>query len=369
MPIGLYLHIPFCASKCPYCDFYSVTATPAVWDAYTEALCRAITDCGARANTTADTLYFGGGTPSLLGAYRLTRMITTARHAFSLPDSAEITLEANPGDGLADVFRAFAAAGGNRVSLGMQSVNDAHLQLLGRRHTTVQTEEAVRAAQAAGIHNLSLDLMLGTPNQTPADVCNAVERAAAWGATHLSAYLLKLEPNTPFGIAPPETPNEDATVELYHTAADAAEQHGFVQYEISNFAKPGCESRHNVKYWNLDPYLGLGPSAHSYFDGKRFAYPRELTAFIDGNEPQPESADNESIAVGSPEEYTMLRLRLTDGLREAAYRERYGTPIPSLWRDRAAQLPSSLLISDERGIRLTRDGFLVSNTILTHLIT
>ena len=369
MPIGLYLHIPFCATKCPYCDFYSVAATPAVWDAYTEMLCRTITDWGARANATADTLYFGGGTPSLLGAKRLTQLITTARQAFSIPSTAEITLEANPGDGLGDVFRAFAAAGGNRISLGMQSVNDTHLQLLGRRHTTAQTEEAVRTAHAAGIHNLSLDLMLGTPSQTSADVRRAVEYAAAWGATHLSAYLLKIEPNTPFGIQPPETPNEDATVALYHTAADTAEQHGFMQYEISNFAKCGYESRHNVKYWNLDPYLGLGPSAHSYFGGKRFAYPRELTAFTDGCEPPLESAEDESIAVGSPEEYAMLRLRLVEGLREKDYQERYGTPLPSLWRERASKLPTSLLICDEQGIRLTREGFLVSNAILSHLIT
>lgn len=368
MPIGLYLHIPFCASKCPYCDFYSLTADEATRDAYTAALCSAIERWGERTAETADTLYLGGGTPSQLGSARLERILTTARRAFRIDDGAEITMEANPGDDLSAVFAAFAAAGGNRVSLGMQSTVPAQLKTLGRRHTVEEAHAAIAAAHAAGIGNVSLDLMLGTPDQTPQDVLDAVARCDAWGATHVSAYLLKLEPHTPFGASPPSLPDEDAVVALYHTAADALETHGFAQYEISNFARDGLISRHNTKYWDGLPYLGIGPSAHSFYGGKRFAYPRDLTAFIRGNEPTAERPEHGDIAEGSPEEYAMLRLRLTEGLREEGYRARFGASLPAEWRRRAAALPSSLIVCDEDGIRLTRDGFLVSNAILAHLL-
>ena len=368
MPVGLYLHIPFCVSKCPYCDFYSLTADEATWDAYTAALCSSIETWAERTGDTADTLYLGGGTPSLLGPARLTRILETARRAFRIPDTAEITMEANPGDDLVGVFAAFAAAGGNRVSLGMQSVVPAQLRTLGRRHTVDEARAAVEAAHAAHIDNVSLDLMLGTPDQTTENVRDAVGRCAAWGATHVSAYLLKIEPNTPFGAAPPLLPDEDTVVALYHTAAEALESQGFLQYEISNFARDGRVSRHNLKYWDGVPYLGLGPSAHSFYDGKRFAYPRDLAAFIRGNEPTAERREDSDIAEGSPEEYAMLRLRLTDGLREHLYHARFGAPLPTEWRKRAAALPPSLIVCDEDGIRLTREGFLVSNAILAHLL-
>ncbi len=369
MPIGLYLHIPFCASKCPYCDFYSLVSTPAVWDAYTAALCASLEHYGAAINESADTVYLGGGTPSLLGPERLTRLLTTARRAFRVADNAEITMEANPGDDLASVFAAFAAAGGNRVSLGMQAVSNTHLHALGRRHTVDDTAKAVKTAHAAGITNVSLDILLGTPHQTPADVRAAAAHCAALGAAHVSAYLLKLEPNTPFAATPPSLPNEDAVVALYHTAADALETHGYRQYEISNFAHAGRESRHNLKYWNAEPYLGLGPSAHSFYDGRRFAFPRDLTAFIAGGKPSAENPEHTGISENSPEEYAMLRLRLTSGLREQKYHARFGTPIPAAWRERAAALPPSLITCDKDGIRLTRAGFLVSNAILARLLS
>lgn len=369
MPIGLYLHIPFCASKCPYCDFYSLVSTPAVWEAYTAALCASLEHYGASTHETADTVYLGGGTPSLLGPEHLSRILTAARRAFRITDDAEITMEANPGDDLSSVFAAFAAAGGNRVSLGMQAANDTHLHALGRRHTTSDTVTAVKAAHAAGITNVSLDIMLGTPHQTPADVREAAARCASLGATHVSAYLLKLETNTPFAAAPPPLPDEDAAVALYHTAAEALETHGYRQYEISNFAHPDRESRHNLKYWNAEPYLGLGPSAHSFYGGRRFAFPRDLTAFIAGGEPSAENPENAGISENSPEEYAMLRLRLTDGLRDAEYRARFGTPIPEIWRERAVLLPPSLITCDAAGIRLTREGFLVSNAILARLLS
>ena len=314
----------------------------------------------------ADTLYFGGGTPSLLGGNRLAALIETARRRFSLTADAEITLEANPADDLYDTLSAFAQAGGNRVSLGMQAATDAHLRALGRRHTVDRVEAAVNTIHRVGIDNFSLDLMLGTPDQTPNDVIAAVRRCAAWGASHVSAYLLKIEPNTPFGQSPPKLPDEDETVTLYHTAAEELERHGFGQYEISNFAKHGRQSRHNRKYWELEPYLGFGPAAHSFYGGKRFYYPRSLTAFLAGEAPLVE--EDGDIVTNSPQEYAMLRLRLTEGLTETAFAARFGRAIPSEWRTNAAKYPNTLVKADADGISLTREGMLVSDALIARIV-
>lgn len=362
---GIYIHVPFCASKCPYCDFYSLTGqSEAVKDAYVQAVLRAM---DRFAGVTADTLYFGGGTPSLLGGIRLAALVEGVRQRFLLTSDAEITMEANPGDPLADTAAIFKAAGGNRISLGVQAVDDEHLRALGRRHTVAQAAQAVAELRRIGFDNLSVDLMLGTPGQTAAHVREGVTRFADWGAAHVSAYLLKLEPGTPFGEQPPALPDEDDTVMLYRIAAEALEQEGFAQYEISNFARPGRESRHNLKYWNSDPYLGFGPAAHSFFGGRRWAYPRSLGAFLGGGEPVHEAADT-VIAENSPVEYAMLRLRLTEGLVEEEFFRRFGSRLPDEWCRRAAVLPAHLVVTDNRGIRLTREGFLVSDAVIARII-
>lgn len=367
--LGVYLHVPFCVSKCPYCDFYSLaSSTDDDKDRYLQALIESLHQWSAQLHTTADTVYLGGGTPTLLGAHRLARLIAAARDAFSVLNDAEITLEANPGDDLGDILRAFAAVGGNRLSLGVQSVNDRQLQLLGRRHTVADVESAVTAAHRAGISNVSCDLMLGTSEQTIDDIRAAARRFAEWGARHVSAYLLKLENGTPYAESPPVLPDEDAAATLYMEAVAALKEQGYAQYEISNFAHPGFESRHNLKYWNLEPYLGIGPASHSFLNGKRLYYPRSLSAFLDGCEPLPETPDDAVIPENSPAEYAMLRLRLTKGLTEAAFSARFGIPIPNTWRDKAAALPPHLVTVDADGIRLTPEGFLVSDAILAHIL-
>lgn len=386
MPIGLYIHVPFCVSKCPYCDFYSLPAPglrsspgcrPAEeerLDAYTAAVLRALEGWAGRLpGETADTLYFGGGTPSLLGGGRIARILEAARRLFGL-EGAEITLEANPADGLEETFRAFAAAGGNRVSLGMQSASPGELRSLGRRHAPADVEKAVRAARAAGIRSLSLDLMLGLEGQSAASVQASVEEAARLGAEHVSAYLLKIEEGTPYAARRESLalPDEDGQADLYLAACEALEGQGYRQYEISNFARPGFSSRHNLKYWNLAPYLGIGPSAHSFLGGRRFAYPRDLDGFLRGDGPAPErdgsSLGEEAIREGSEEEYILLRLRLTEGVSEAAFREKFGVPLPAVYRQRAAALPPSLVTVDEAGIRFTREGFLLSNPLTVRLL-
>lgn len=362
--VGIYIHVPFCISKCPYCDFYSMTADEETMERYTEAVLRELRR--REGLFTADTLYFGGGTPSLLGGRRLAAIVREATRLFGL-SGAEITMEANPADDLAETFAAFAAAGGNRVSLGLQSADDDALRALGRRHTAAQVKTAVESARRAGIGNLSLDLMLGLEGQTPAGVRRSVAACAEMGATHVSAYLLKIEPGTPFARRTLNLPDEEATAELYETACDALEARGYRQYEISNFAKEGYQSRHNLKYWNSDPTVGIGPAAHSFFGGRRLSMPRDLTAFLQGRQPTPEPADP-AVGDNTLAEYAMLRLRLTEGLTEAGCRERFGAGIPEEWRRRAGRLPDGLVVCDEAGLRLTRQGFLLSNAILAAIL-
>lgn len=367
-PIGLYLHTPFCVSKCPYCDFHSAPpSSDAQLDAYTAALLNAMDDWAARYSLTADTLYFGGGTPSLLGGARLAALIRRADERFGiLSHIPEITLEANPADDLSDTLSAFAAAGGNRLSLGMQSMLPAELAVLGRRHTPADVARTVADAHRAGIANVSLDIMLGISGQTTATALQSVERAADLGATHMSAYMLKVEPGTPYGACPPPLPDEDATAELYLAVMERLDQLGYRQYEISNTAKPGCESRHNLKYWDSRPYLGLGPAASSCLDGRRFTYPRDTAYFMVGGAPVEDPATD--TPVGSAEEYALLRLRLADGLSAAEFAARFGTALPDGWCRRATALPHNLVVADGEGIRLTREGFLLSNTLTTHIL-
>lgn len=366
-PIGVYIHVPFCKQKCPYCDFYSMPVTDETADRYTEVLCETLAREGERFSG-ADTLYFGGGTPSLLGAGRLTRLCDAARDAFGL-QQAEITLEANPAECGEALFAAFAAAGGNRVSIGVQATENGALRRLGRRHTVEEAQAAVEAAHRAGIGNVSVDLMLGTEGQTEEDVRRAAALFARWGVSHVSAYLLKIEPHTPFGKCPPPLPDEDATATLYLTACEALEQEGFRQYEISNFARDGQVSRHNLKYWNSEPYLGLGPSAHSFYGGKRTAYPRDLRAFLEGGVRLPEADGEDAIPEGSETEYAMLRLRLCEGLRKEAFERRFGRGWPEQWTARARQLPATLVQADSERICLTREGFLVSNALLRAILS
>ena len=366
--LGLYIHVPFCVSKCPYCDFYSLTgADDDLLDRYTAAVEAALTHWREQVDGNADTLYFGGGTPSLLGGKRLARLIDCAAALYGLR-GAEITLEANPADDLQETFRAFASAGGNRLSLGMQSADRAELHALGRRHTHDQLQRAVEAAQAAGIDNYSFDLMLATPRQTDASLVHSAAVCRTLGASHVSAYLLKIEPNTPFAAARDtlSLPDDDAAADRYLLACAELEQAGYRQYEISNFAVPGRESRHNLKYWDAQPYLGVGPAAHSFLNGQRLAYPRDLSAFLAGEPPEAETDD--AIPAGSQAEYLLLRLRLTAGVTEEGWRARFGESIPRRYYARASKLPSALITADADGIRLTRQGCLVSNAVLTALL-
>lgn len=362
---GLYLHIPFCASKCRYCDFYSYPPSADELDAYTGALCRTMADWGREAKSTPfDTIYLGGGTPSLLGAGRLTRILGTAQACFALAPDTEITVECNPDSMTDELLEGLQRAGANRLSVGIQSAHDDELRMLGRRHTFAEAEDAVRRAQAHGFDNLSLDLMYGLPGQTAEKFLQSVAALLALDPPHLSCYGLKLEPNTPMGRENPALPEDDAQADLYLALCGKLREAGFVHYEISNWAKPGKRSRHNSKYWDLTPYLGLGPGAHSLWRGKRFAYSRSTADFLAGKPPV-----NEEETPGFPvwAEYLMLALRTSDGVDGAAFTARFEMDFAPFAKRLVQLRPSGLVQETERGWHLTEEGFLVSNAVINYV--
>lgn len=363
--IGLYIHIPFCRSKCPYCDFYSRTRSEEWFEPYARRVRALLHEWAQRVPAPADTLYLGGGTPSILGGELLGQIIRTAAECFALTDGAEITVECNPSSCTPELFHALREAGVNRLSMGMQSAVGAERRRLGRRSGPETVAQCVEWARTAGIRNLSLDLMMGTPGQTSRSVLESVRLCTRMQIPHVSGYLLKLEEGTPFYARADQLdlPGEDEACAIYHAACRELKRAGLLQYEISNFARPGWESRHNLKYWNGEDYLGIGPAAHSCISGRRFYYPRDLAAFLSGAQPVP---DGEG---GGFEEYVLLRLRLCSGLSGRAVRARYGHPIPEDMLCRARELEAlGLVRCTADGFRLTREGFLLSNRVIAEIL-
>lgn len=365
---GIYLHIPFCDGKCPYCDFYSQAGSEPQKDHYTRCLSERVfafsRELTGSVPISWQTVYFGGGTPNLLGAGRLASLLSAVRKSFPLEEDAEITAEANPTQ-VGEVFFAdLRKAGFNRLSMGLQSANEDELRLLGRKHSARDAAEAVRAARAAGFANLSLDLMLGLPGQTREKLGASISFAAGLGVPHISSYILKIEEGTPFSRAGLSLPEDDEIADLYLFCVEELARHGYAQYEISNFARPGWESRHNLLYWHGEEYLGFGPGAHSFFGGRRFYWPRSLQGFLDGEPPVDDGPG------GGFEEYAMLALRLTEGLTRKACENRFpqGGALFDCVLKNIKKCPQGLLHADIDRIALTPEGFLVSNALILTLL-
>ncbi|MBQ7859689.1 MAG: radical SAM family heme chaperone HemW [Faecalibacterium sp.] len=360
LPFGVYYHIPYCVSKCRYCDFYSRGACRTVPPEYTTALLREVSTFAGGGRLQADTVYFGGGTPSLLPPADAAKLIEAAGPV----PGAEITLEANPDTVTEALLREYRAAGVNRISFGVQSARDSQLQTLGRAHTAQQARAAFAAARAAGFENITGDIMLALPHYSYEEFDETLALIAGGGATHISAYLLKIEPTSYFGKHPPEgLPDPDAAADFYLYAVQQLEQAGYKQYEISNFAQPGFEGKHNLIYWNCGDYLGIGPAAHSCVGGRRFYYPPDTAAFLAG-----QSAPIEDGGCGA-EDFMMLQLRLTKGLSLAEYQQQWGrsfTPAQLAFiRNLAA---NGYARFDGQTLALTPQGLLVQNTILAELL-
>ena len=373
-PLGLYIHIPFCKHKCAYCDFYSLSGREDRMDDYTDALCAHLTEIAPfAAGHQVDTVYFGGGTPSYLGTKRLIRLLKTVQKKYRLDKQAEITLEANP-DSAGDwkELRALRRAGFNRLSLGMQSSSDAELQAIGRVHTWEQVGAAVEAARKAKFENLSLDLIYGLPQQTMEQWQANLTAAVDLAPEHLSCYGLKVEEGTPL-FAVRDTaglPGDEEQADMYLWTVEFLAQMGYDQYEISNFAKPGRESRHNLKYWTLQEYVGFGPGAHSDFGGVRYAYDRDLEGYIRGVQTHaPMLSESERIPpLERDTEWLMLRARTVQGLDpkefETRFRRRFTCFLPFLEECRR----SGYAVEEAGCWRLTPKGFLVSNQIIGGLL-
>ena len=369
-PLGLYIHIPFCKSKCAYCDFYSLPRSEDRMDDYTDALCAHLTEAAPlAANHLADTVYFGGGTPSYLGVKRLEKILKVILKKYKVAKDAEITLEANP-DSAGDwkALRSLRKCGFNRLSLGMQSADDAELAEIGRVHTMAQVTDAVEAARKAKFENLSLDLIYGLPRQTAERWQASLSAAADLGPEHLSCYGLKVEEGTPL-FARRDTaglPGDEAQADMYLYTVEFLRAHGYEQYEISNFAKPGFASRHNLKYWTLGEYAGFGPGAHSDFGGVRYAYEKDLEGYIRGvRSHAPMLAESERIPpLDRDTEWIMLGLRTAAGLDpkvfENRFRRRFSCFLPFLDQCVRAGYAEE---ADGRW-HLTPRGFLVSNQII-----
>lgn len=357
------MHIPFCRSKCPYCDFYSVRADESVKEQYVNVLKNRITAEMSEFPCKADTLYIGGGTPSVLGAENLGEIVKSASPFLS--KNAEITVECNPFGLSEDFFKILKFCGVNRISMGLQSANDSERRALGRLSDSETVKKAVKNAQKSGIKNISLDVMLGIPRQTEKSLSETLDFCISLGVPHISAYILKLEEGTVFYNRQNSLslPNDDAVADLYLQACETLEENGIKQYEISNFAKSEYESRHNLKYWNCEEYLGLGPAAHSFLNGKRFYFERDLSGFLNSSKP---IQDGDG---GDFTEYAMLRLRLTEGLLQNDTEKRFGHKIPEeMIKKSAVFADNGFMESDKTGIRLTRKGFLISNTILSEIL-
>ncbi|MDR1755126.1 MAG: radical SAM family heme chaperone HemW [Eubacterium sp.] len=356
--IGLYVHIPFCPSlKCPYCDFYSVPFNPELAYSYSQAVIRNLKEY----NDSFDTVYFGGGTPSLM-PWEITQILAKAHCELN----CEITIESNPGGLSTGDLIMLKNSGVNRISIGVQSFSDSELYYIGRNHTAETAINSIRLAYDSGFFNISADLMLGIPYQTADSVKRSIDMLGKLPLTHVSAYMLKIEPNTPFSSKPPVLPDEDTVADIYLTAANELEKLGFLQYEVSNFAKPGFECKHNLKYWKSETYLGIGAGAHSYYFGERFYVTKDIKGFIDSHTQQTIPIGSEADEASAFADYAMLKLRLTEGL---TYKEcqRFGIGRAELEK-RLLNIPEGHVTIDADRIYLTKKGFLLSNSIIAKII-
>ncbi len=371
----LYVHVPFCRAKCHYCGFHSVVPQPGAMETYVDALRLEMALWSDRlGRPIVNTVYIGGGTPSLLPPKALTALGDGLRRAFAFAEDVEFTVEGNPESlGAMDTLQALKDVGVTRLSMGVQSVRPADLTMLGRAHTHRQTLVALEQARLLGFNEISLDLMFGLPDTRLKQWLDVLRNAAELGPQHLSCYGLTVEPDTPLERACLERrlalPSEDEQAKMFIYGADYLEERGYLQYEISNFARLGYQSRHNLGYWEGKPYLGLGPSAVSTMGGARWTNPADLRAYATAVRERTLGDGAETL---SPQdrlkEMLMLRLRTTRGLNLRGYRLLTGEALLHRHRALVEALSRKDLIRIKDGyMRLTRNGMLVSNAILTHL--
>lgn len=376
--LGIYLHIPFCRSKCAYCDFYSFVPKDAdVCERYVKALVAHMESYKSScADYAPDTVFIGGGTPTSLPVDLLLDVIRGLKSSFHLAKNVEMTLEANPATITYKDLRRLRRAGVNRLSIGLQSGDNAELKTLSRIHTRRDFEEAFRAARRAKINNINVDVMFGIPGQTQESMMRTLNYVTKLSPEHISFYNLKIEEGTPFWEirGSLNLPDEDEEYSMYMNAVRFLAYRGYAQYEISNFAKPGYQCMHNIKYWNCDEYLGLGPGAHSFFNGTRFSFCRNAERYMKALE-HPEA--NIRITDSTEEiktkerlgEYVMLRFRLSEGISVREFYRLFGRDFDAMYGAKLARFIRGGFV--ERlgdSYRMTPKGMFISNYILSDLL-
>ena len=377
--LGLYLHIPFCLSKCKYCDFYSIpVASEALKDKYVQALISHMEEYSIQSKEfVVNSIFFGGGTPSLLNEVQIKLLMKKIKSLFRVSKNCEISMEINPGTVDYLKLKMLKKVGINRLSLGMQSFENKDLEICSRAHNADDSFKCITEAQRVGFRNISIDLMYGIPGQTLQNVVDNINTAIALDIQHISLYGLKVEPGTPFWFDRHTLPFPDEEEErsMYFTSVGLLSKAGFSQYEISNFAKKGYRCSHNLKYWNCDEYIGLGPGAHSYFAGKRFSFKKDINLYVDSFDPEKKVSEqllDEYIDIPYPSrvaEYVMLRFRLSSGISLAAFKKRFGRDFDEIYYDRIAPfLQSGHIIKTSRGYAFTPEGMYVSNYILSRIV-
>ncbi len=371
-PLGLYLHIPFCRSKCPYCDFCSFPRPdPQVMRDYVTCLIRSVEQWGEKCDGRAvDTVYFGGGTPTLLSESDAERLTAAVFSVFHVQKDAEVTLECNPATVSRETLAVWKNGGVNRVSMGAQSAHPQELKALGRLHTWQDVCHTVEMVRSVGVDNLNLDFMMGIPHQTPDSLLDTLRQAIDLSPQHLSAYCLMLEEGTPFarrGATALGLPDEDGVADLYELASAYIRSRGYEHYEISNYAKDGYRSRHNLHTWQGREYVGMGVAAHGYVDGVRYGNSRDIKAFLEGMDIT--ETQRRVSAEDEAEEAIMLGLRLSDGIDFDVLAHRYALTLTEELRELCDALSKQGLINRrDQKISLTEKGFLVSNQVIGALL-
>ena len=366
---GLYIHIPFCLSKCGYCSFYSVKSVNLIPE-YVAALKKEIKHY-LNAFSSFDTLYIGGGTPSLLNPQQLAEIFTAINKYYKIDDRAEITMEVNPGDISVEYFQVLRALGINRINIGIQSFNDKVLRFLGRRHSSFEAIAAIEAARAAGFDNLGIDLIYGIHGVSINSWKNTLQKAVRFAPEHISAYQLSLGDKTPlykkYSSEGWQLPDEKMELKLFSTTAEELENAGYIHYEVSNFAcSEKLRSRHNMKYWQHVPYLGLGPASHSFLDNKRWwnkaAVKTYLNEIAQGKMPveETETLSSEQMQL----EALFLGLRTKEGIDLKRYKTKYGVDLFVEKRKIIDALIKNKLVELKKGfLRPTRGGMAIADSL------
>ncbi|MBQ8409311.1 MAG: radical SAM family heme chaperone HemW [Clostridia bacterium] len=372
--VGIYIHVPFCLSKCHYCDFCSVLhADEAKKERYVARLCEEIRLFADKIGESgeipiAETVYFGGGTPTLLSPEQFEEILDTVKERFGIAENAEITVETNPKSADLNKLADIRKTGVNRLSIGMQSVHDSELRALGRIHGFADFKKTFDEAREAGFDNISVDLMYGIPKQTRESFQESIEKLARLAPEHISSYSLTVEEGTNFYRRRDslDLPDEDTVSDMYADMGELLSKYGYRKYEISNFARQRRESRHNLKYWKCVDYLGFGVAAHSYFDGVRFAHSRDVDAYIEGK-----SIIIEVEEIGETEamnEYALLGMRLADGVGFSDFYAKYGRDFLTAFPAFTKYAPRFVTV-DDKGCRFTDEGMFVSNFILSDALS